>query len=349
MRTVRASRPPAVDEIIDRFFAERIARAEPLGASYATVWRRAAEAAAGGKRLRPYLVLLAHERLGGEDRTSALTTAAAFEVLHTALLLHDDVLDGDLVRRGRPNLAGRFAADAIDDGSAAAMATAWGAASALLAGDGLISGVHALIAGIEHPARPALHTLVDECLATTVAGEHADVGLALGVLPADELGILRMMEQKTACYSFAAPLQAGAMLADAESPTVPALGAIGAGLGMLYQMRDDVIGVFGAEGRTGKTVLGDLREGKRTLLVAYAQGSPQWRQVAHLFGQASLDTTDAERLRTALVTSGAVQRMEETIASHLARMLETIGQAPLPDALRDDLRRVAGDCVERDA
>ncbi|MFD5215913.1 polyprenyl synthetase family protein [Microbacterium sp. NPDC058345] len=349
MRAVRSTRPHAVDEVIDRYFAERIARAEQLGTSYADVWRTAADAANGGKRLRPQLLLLAHEHLGGQDPAAARAAAAAFEVLHTALLLHDDVLDGDLIRRGRPNLAGRFAADAVEDGRPVGTATGWGTASALLAGDVLISGVHALLSRIEHPARTALHALVDDCLAVTAAGEHADVGLALGVISADEPAILRMMEQKTACYSFAAPLQAGAMLAGAATQTLESLAGIGADLGLLYQMRDDVIGVFGAEDRSGKTVLGDLREGKRTLLVAFAEGSAEWRAVQHLFGRASLEESDAERLRTALVTSGAAERMQATVSAHRDRVRDAIADSELPGPLRDELTRIAAECAERDA
>lgn len=340
---------PDVEGALGRFFADRIARAERLGPGNAGVWRRAAEAAEGGKRLRPRLLLLAHEHLGGADTASAQAAAAAIEVLHTALLLHDDVLDGDLVRRGRPNLAGRFAAEAIDRGAPPAVATAWGSASAVLAGDLLISGVHALLSTIEHPARPALHALVDDTVAETAAGEHADVGLALGVLSADEEGILRMMRQKTACYSFSAPLSAGALLADADARAVEALGGIGSRLGVLYQLRDDLIGVFGSESRTGKSVLGDLREGKRTLLVAFAERSPHWQEVRHLFGRAPLDVADADRLRAALVASGAEERMRQTIAEHLADTIEAIRTAPLPASLRAELTAVAEHCAERDA
>ncbi|MFD5226792.1 polyprenyl synthetase family protein [Microbacterium sp. NPDC058342] len=349
MRVPETTIATDVDAVIGRFFAQRIERADARGARHGEIWRRAAEATNGGKRLRPRLLLLAHEALGGGDSRSAETAAAAFELLHTALLLHDDLLDGDLVRRGRPNLAGRFAASAVDEGVAPEAATAWGEASALLAGDVLLSGVHSLIAEIEHSARAALHALVDDCLAVTASGEHSDVGYALGVLRADEHEILRMMEQKTACYSFSAPLRAGALLAGADARTVSGLGGIGASLGLLYQMRDDVIGVFGAETRSGKTVIGDLREGKRTLLIAFAEHSAQWAQVRHLFGRTRLDLADAGRLRAALISSGAADRMQQTIAEQLDRVQREIDEAPLPDPLRGALRRIAVDCAGRDA
>ncbi|MEL5990493.1 polyprenyl synthetase family protein [Microbacterium phosphatis] len=338
-----------VDKVIEQYFAARISRAEALGLTAADLWRRAALSARGGKRLRPRLVLLTHDALGGADRASAAVVAAAFEVLHSALLLHDDVLDGDLLRRGRPNLAGEFAGEALERGVATANATAWGSASGLLAGDLLLSGVHTLIAGLDSPARAELNEIVDDALLLTAAGEHADIGFALGVMPSAAGDIRRMMEHKTAAYSFAAPLRAGAVLARADRATADALWRIGTGLGLLYQLRDDVLGVFGDEGRTGKSAMGDLREGKRTLLVAFADGEPEWREVEHLFGSRSLGPEDAHRLRGALVASGALRQVEDLIAAQVAQVDARIADAALPDALRQELRGIARMCAERDA
>lgn len=338
---------PRLDEIIDRFFAGRIARADEMGGRYGDLWRRAADATQGGKRLRPRLLLLTHEGLGGVEHDAALHAAAAFEVLHTALLMHDDVLDRDLVRRGQPNLAGRFAAAALDDGLDPHTATSWGEASALLAGDLLISGAHALVADVAHPAAAALHRVIDDALLLTAAGEHADVGYAKGVMHAEHDDILRMIEQKTAAYSFAAPLGVGALLAGATDQAVAALDRIGSRLGLLYQLRDDALGVFGLESSTGKSVIGDLREGKRTMLVAFAEGTPEWEAVRPLFGRAPLDAADADRLRAALIACGAVEHMQRIIDEVLRDVLHAIAIAPLPTGLRAELADIAERCAER--
>lgn len=338
---------PRLDDIIDGFFGDRIARADAMGGRYGELWRRAADATQGGKRLRPRLLLLAHERLGGAERESALHAAAAFEVLHTALLMHDDVLDRDLVRRGRPNLAGSFASAALDDGHDAHTAASWGEASALLAGDLLISAAHVLVSDVAHPVSTALHRVIDDALMLTAAGEHADVGYAKGVMRAEQSDILRMIEQKTAAYSFAAPLRVGALLAGAADHVVDALDGIGSRLGLLYQLRDDALGVFGAESSTGKSVVGDLREGKRTMLVAFAEGTAQWEAVRPLFGQAPLDAADADRLRAALLVCGAVERMQQAIDEVLCGVLHAIAVAPLPTGLRAELAHIAERCAER--
>lgn len=340
---------PEIERTIHEFFIERAARAQRLGGQYARLWREIEEATRGGKRIRPRMLLMTHEHLGGQDPRSAVLAGAAFEVLHTALLLHDDVLDGDLVRRGRPNLAGEFTTAALDAGHGARAARSWGAASGVLAGDLLISGAHALVSSMENPARAAVHGIIDDALMITAAGEHADVGYALRVMRADGHDILRMLEQKTAAYSFAAPLRAGAVLAGAPEETASALGRIGIALGVIYQLRDDMLGVFGDERRTGKSALGDLREGKRTLLVAFAESSPEWDEVMHLFGRAPLDAADADRMRSALVACGAAERVQLLIARRLDEVRAAIEAAPVPDALREALDLIAVRCAERDA
>ncbi|MGB4780333.1 polyprenyl synthetase family protein [Microbacterium sp.] len=339
----------SVDAVIEDYFADRVRRASSLGTHAVQLWRRAADSARGGKGLRPRLVLLAHDELGGCDRDGATVTAAAFEILHTALLLHDDVLDGDVVRRGRPNLIGEFVRDATNRGADPRRATAWGAASGLLAGDLLLSAVHTLLARIDGPARSELHDIVDDALLLTAVGEHADIGLALGILDARVPDIRRMTELKTASYSFAAPLRAGAALAGADRATQDALSEIGIQLGFLYQLRDDMLGVFGAEDRTGKSVRGDLREGKRTLLIAFAAPEPEWQEVAHLFGRRSLSAQEAGLLRAALVACGAARAVEDVITVHLAQLERTIASARLPDGLARALREIARLCAERGA
>lgn len=339
----------AVDAALCAFLTERVSQAHAVGPAYERLWELIREASVGGKRVRPRLLMLAHDALGGEAQTDAVTASVAFELLHTALLLHDDVLDGDLVRRGRPNLQGAFVADALDGGVAAAAAGAWGDAAGILAGDLLISAVHVMISEISAPVRPALHALVDECFFTTVAGELADVGLAIGTLPASIPAITRMMQDKTAAYSFAAPLRAGALLAGADPRVQEELAEIGAMLGIIYQLRDDILGVFGSPTTLGKSVDGDLREGKRSLLIAFAEGSEAWNEVQHLFGRRSLDAADADRLRDALIVSGARHHAEWQLSQLCEQAGTRITRSDLPATLRDELQLLARRCAERDS
>ena len=154
----------AVSEFLDDFFARRLERAAGHGADYVRLWGAARDGAAGGKRIRPGLVLAAHAAFAGSSTTESVRLASAFELLHTAFLVHDDVIDHDLVRRGAPNVAGRFALDGIDRGLPAERANDYGEASAILAGDLLIAGALRVVAELEAPpsVRAALLEIVDE-------------------------------------------------------------------------------------------------------------------------------------------------------------------------------------------
>ncbi len=338
----------AVAGFLDAFFAERISKAAAHGDDYRRLWSAARDAAAGGKRIRPALVLASYRAFAGTETPAAVHVAAAFELLHTAFLMHDDVIDHDLMRRGAPNVAGRFALEGVSRGLSRSRANEYGEASAILAGDLLISAAHRLVAETEVPsdARGALLGIVDDCVFLAAAGEHADVRSGAGAIPG-ERDILAMIENKTASYSFTAPLQAGAVLGGATSDAVSRLGEFGRHLGVAFQLRDDVLGVFGSTALTGKSVLGDLREGKETLLVAYARGHADWSSVASEFGRPDLDEPAAERLRAAIESSGARSRVERRIAERRDAALRAIATPLLPDVLRDELTATTRACVER--
>lgn len=337
----------AVDAFLDGWFTERIDRAASHGDDYVLLWQAARDGAAGGKRIRPALVLEAHAAFAGTRSPEAVRLASAFELLHTAFLMHDDVIDHDLVRRGAPNVAGRFAIEGLARGLSSARANELGEASAILAGDLLLSGAHRVVAGLDAPVevRELLLAILDECVFLAAAGEHADVRQAGGA--PGEGDILAMIDHKTASYSFSAPLQAGAVLGGAPTQAVLELGSIGRHLGVAFQLRDDVLGVFGSARATGKSVVGDLREGKETLLIAYAREHAGWAGVAADFGCAELDESGAARLRDAIEASGARARVERMIDGRCADAIAAIERAALPPALVAALTTTAHACVER--
>ncbi|MGH3703669.1 MAG: polyprenyl synthetase family protein [Agromyces sp.] len=337
----------AVAEFLDDFFARQLERAAMHGDDYVRLWVAARDGAAGGKRIRPELVLAAHAAFAGSNTAESVRLASAFELLHTAFLVHDDVIDHDLVRRGAPNVAGRFALDGVSRGLPTRRANDYGEASAILAGDLLIAGALRVVAELEapRPVRASLLGIVDECVFVAAAGEHADVRQA-GAAPG-ERDILAMIENKTASYSFSAPLQAGAVLGGASDAVVARLGEIGRHLGVAFQLRDDLLGVYGSPEATGKSVLSDLREGKETLLIAYARVHPDWIRAAEGFGNPELDDTGAARLRRVIESSGARARVERLIDARCAAAVSAIAAAELPHGLHDALTVTAGTCTER--
>ncbi|MEU6121510.1 family 2 encapsulin nanocompartment cargo protein polyprenyl transferase [Streptomyces sp. NPDC047123] len=221
-----------------------------------------------GKAIRPALVLTAARALGGEP-AMAVRAAAAVELTHNFTLLHDDVMDRDTTRRHRP--------------------TAWtvfGEADAILAGDALQALAQRLLAEDPHPGAPAAAARLAACVVELCAGQHADC--ALERRGPDEVTLdecLAMAEAKTgALLGCACAL--GAVYAGAGREEVEALDGFGREAGLAFQLIDDVIGIWGDPGRTGKPAGADLAVRKKSLPVvaALASGTPAAAELAELYG-----------------------------------------------------------------
>lgn len=328
------SAAPSPDAALREFFAAGRRRA--LDGHDSDLWNALERAAEGGKRFRPALLMGIHDALGGAERDAAAQVAAAIELLHTAFVVHDDVIDGDHTRRGRPNVSGSFARQARQAGVEARRAAHFGDAAAILAGDLALAGAVRAVAlcGASPAVVRRLLDLMDRALHVTAAGEFADVRLALDLAPATLDAVLRMEERKTAVYSFELPLQAGAVLAGADERAVDRLGELGRLLGLAFQLRDDVDGAFGDEAVTGKSSLSDLREGKCTPLVAHARTTPWWPLLAPQFRNAALDDDGAAYVRELLVASGSRRFIEDLArdVGHAAREV-AVDLALGPDVL----------------
>lgn len=312
------------------------------------LWSAFQRASAGGKRFRPALLLSTHRTLGGRRPEAAIQVAAAIELLHTAFVVQDDVIDGDQVRRGASSLPGEFTARARQQGAPADGARRYGEAAGILAGDlGMLGAVRA-IARCEAPAPvvEALLDLVETTIHGSVAGELADVRLQLDLArPAPMREVLAVAELKTALYSFQLPLHAAALLADAEEPVLRALDEIGVLFGIGFQLFDDLLGVFGDERRTGKSALGDLREGKRTAMLAHAATTEAWAQLHPLIGRPDLDAIGAADARALLTRCGSRAWTEELARWHLEGANDAAARHDLPPALIREIRSASDEVL----
>lgn len=325
-----------VDDLLHRTLETARAQAHPFGAEYELVWSEILRSVRGGKRFRSAIVLGAHDALGGERPDAAVQVAAAFELLHTAFLVHDDLIDRDTVRRGQPNLAATMRSASLTRGAADEPARRWADAAAVLAGDLALSRAHRLVAGVELPpaAREQLLDLMDATLLVSAGGELADTAYGLG-LHRPSLGeALLVCESKTAMYSFRAPLQAGAVLADAGAGVQLELDQVGRLLGRAFQLVDDLLGVFAPEDEIGKSNVSDLREGKHTALVLHARELPVWAEVAPDFGRPDLDQVAAERIRRALARSEAPGRVVDIVRHDLDEVARRTATDLLPGPAR---------------
>lgn len=331
-----------VTEVLDAFIDERIASA-PAATS---LWAEVRRASAGGKLIRPRLVLAVHRALGGEDLVAERRVAASLELLHTAFLIHDDVIDRDWTRRGRPTVAAAFRQAARSRGRRADTAEHYGTSAAIIAGDLAVAGAIDLAwSATPDPTRArTLARIIGDAVSATAAGELMDVELA-----AAERGhvdaVLAMYEAKTSVYSFCAPLQSGAVLAGAPHGVVAALGRAGMALGVAFQITDDLLGTFGDSTRTGKSVVSDAREGKQTVLAALLAAADPAAAAAFRRGAGRPRAGVAEAYRDAVERSGA-----RAAAAELARAKTEEAKAHLahtPAPVREALEVVLDDLRER--
>jgi len=325
--------PAPVDGALARFFADGARHGDTP--EHDELWDALSRAAEGGKRLRPALFHSVYLALGGRQGEVAARVGAALELLHTALVVHDDVIDGDDVRRGVPNVVGEFTARARERGHEDDKAARYGQTAAILAGDLALAGAVRTLAlcGATPAAVARMLDLLDRALHLSAAGELADVRLSLDG-DGDLATVVSMEHQKTAVYSFELPVQLAAALAGAEADHEAALTRYARLVGVVYQIRDDLDGMFGDENVTGKSAVSDLREGKCTTLVAYARTTSAWPQIAPVLAAGTADEADAARVRTLLEECGARAYVEDLAVDFTRQARESVAhlpQAPLLD------------------
>lgn len=314
-----SSRLDAVQATLDDHVIAATAELPHAGPHYRDLWQTLGNQLSGGKNLRPSLTLAAYAGLGGEDDEAILPVAAAMEMLHLAMLVHDDVLDHDEVRRGRPNVAGARRAELAQSPLDPHQVDDHVMAAALLGGDLALSSAYDLISRAPLPAhhRLACLDLVTRAIRTTIAGELLDMYGDL-IEPADANSLL-VAELKTATYSCVVPLRAGAQLAGADPTMVSHMERLGASLGLSFQLVDDDLGVFGDPKVTGKSVLSDLRAGKRTELMrlGFHNADEAGRDLLRAsMGNPDLDEDGAAAVRQVLVDSGARARALKVARQH---------------------------------
>jgi geranylgeranyl diphosphate synthase type II len=346
-----------IEAALRRRFSAHASAAEKYGAEFTELWVAAAEHALGGKLIRPRLLVdlaqaLSPEPLSAEAGRSAIDVAAELELLHFAFLLHDDVIDGDLIRRSGPNMIGALVA--ARPHAAPASALHWARSSAILLGDLLLTSAVLGFARVDVPphARERLLSLLEQTILETVAGEHADVALSDGIITPDLRTILSTSAYKTATYSFVLPLRAAAVLAGSSSVAEERLTTIGRHLGLAYQLQDDLLSVFGDPDAHGKDPFSDLREGKETAIISYARMTSHWEEIEQHFGRPDLSGADGSRARDGLRECGAEGFVRGLVREHLDAASTVLRDAEyegaLPTAAGRTIRTLASRVEGRD-
>jgi geranylgeranyl diphosphate synthase type I len=281
---------------------------------------------AGGKRLRPAFCHWAFVGAGGDpDASVVVDVGAALELLHTFALVHDDVMDGSNFRRGQPAVHRRFMANHSSAGWRGEDRR-FGEGAAILVGDFAFVYADMLFASAPEVARPVF----DELRLELCVGQYLDlVGTAAGTN--ERARADRIERYKSGKYTVERPLHLGAALAGRLDELAEPLSAIGLPLGAAFQLRDDILGVFGDASVTGKPVGDDLREGKLTPLVAMAAVRATGSDAALLdrLGAPDLSGEEIVALQGLLVECGARDEVEGTIERLVDEALGALARSPL--------------------
>ena len=298
----------------------------------------------GGKRMRPAFCYWGWRGAGGGDQDAAVAAAASLELLQACALIHDDVMDGSDTRRGQPAMHRRFAAlhrgeDWHGDPEA------FGVSAAVLLGDLCLIWADEMLntSGLAADALLRAQPVYDEMRVELMAGQYLDLlEQALGGGTVESA--LRVARYKSAKYTIEKPLHMGAALAGAPAEVFEGYSGYGLPLGEAFQLRDDVLGVFGDPSQTGKPAGDDLREGKRTALVAMALAKASPAQAAlvrrHL-GDPHLAERGVEDLREILRDTGALARVETLIAELMDDALAALEALPVEAEARTVLAELA--------
>ncbi len=313
---------------------------------------------AGGKRLRPAFCYWGWRGAGAPDGDAIINAAASLELLHACALIHDDVMDGSATRRGRPAVHRQFA-DIHRSSGWSGSADTFGSSAAILLGDLCLVWADQMFGASDLPAAAARAAapVYAQMRVELMAGQYLDVLAAVlgNTSPADATDrALRVARYKTAKYTVERPLHLGGVLAGGSGDLLEAYSAYGLPLGEAFQLRDDVLGVYGDPAVTGKPAGDDLREGKRTALVTVALERATPADAAELqrhLGDLELDPAGVERCREVIRTSGALQEVERLIALRGGEareaLLVAIKSGVVDDAAGDALDALAAAALDR--
>lgn len=350
-----AERPDIAREL-GRLLAERAGAFARAGRHGPDAARRLAGFAARGKMVRGGLLVLGWRMFaaanGAAPRSVALRAAAALELLHSALLVHDDIMDGDRLRRGEPTVHARYEEEARRAGAADPGSV--GRALGISAGDLAIFAALAEIAAldVEPGLGIALARRFARELALVGAGQLEDVALGADRRWPSRAAVLAVCTYKTARYTFSLPLACGALLAGAPPAAVARLERFGEILGTVFQLLDDDLGMFGSEAETGKPVGADIREGKKTLLareILRRAGPAERRRLEPLFGKRSLSRRDVEAVREAAERLGARQAVLDAAARMAKQAERLVAGLRVGPEHRRTLREICAASVRRRA
>jgi geranylgeranyl diphosphate synthase type I len=294
-----------------------------------------------------------------DDVEAVLALALSLEVFHAAALVHDDIMDNSDTRRGKPAAHRAFENFHSTRGFSGNPAH-FGRSTALLVGDLLLAWSDDLLttalSGVASEVAQATRVEFTKMRQEVTVGQYLDIHEEAAWIHTEESErldrALTVVTYKSAKYSMEAPLLIGASLAGAQDSHRKALQKFGLPLGIAFQLRDDLLGVFGDSEVTGKPSGDDLREGKRTVLIALGEAempAPAKRVFNEMLGDRTLTHEQISVMQNTLTDTGAVERLEAMITRYVAEALEALDTADLSSGATQELTRLAEAVTQRQA
>lgn len=342
-----------VDPYLQKYFAKKIGEAGKIDIIAEETVRLIMDyTMAGGKRIRPAFLYFGYLASGGKKGKKILETSICVELLHSFLLIHDDIIDRDATRHGVATMHERFKAI----GARYKLTHDYdhfGNSMAMLAGDMSAAMACETVFGSSFSPAIIVKALnkLQEIVFITVPGEMMDVIMQYAE-EATEEEILKMYECKTARYTFEGPLQLGCILAGGDKKMLKHLSDYALPLGKAFQIQDDILGIFGDEKKIGKPVGSDIIEGKQTLLVirALESGSAGQKSILNKYlKKKTLTQKEIDEFRAVIVETGALEYAQKLAADFILTSMRAIKKADIKNAeARDFLLGIADYMLNRE-
>jgi geranylgeranyl diphosphate synthase, type I len=341
-----------IDDLDEFLLAKRndMAGLKPRGTD---VLSQLAEFTRRGKMLRGGLVLLGSKMAGGRISRAAVRAGTAFELIQSGLLIHDDIMDRDARRRGAPSIHERYALLAEIPGTPEA--AHFGTSMAICAGEISIFLAFEALAGIPGPGKntAAVQKLFASEFGLVGLGQMRDIQAGTSSRPLEESDVLDIYRYKTARYSFSLPLAAGWMLAGGRGSVLPKLLSLGEDLGLVFQIKDDELGLFGSEKTLGKPIGSDIRQGKKTLfqvcLFDRASAGPDLDRLSAVFGRRNASKKDIDFVRDLAVRLGVREDVGRVMERFGKRAAEAIRNLPIAGTSRAILQALLSFSLTRES
>ena len=341
----------AVDAELEQFTRLRAAEISGIDIHLAPVASVLAEYILdGGKRFRPIFAYLGYLGSGGTPSNEIVRACAALELVHVCALIHDDVMDGSDARRNKPALHKKFEELHRSSGYAGDPEK-FGVAAAILLGDlALVWSDQLLLeSGITNPQFNSASSIFHQMRAELMAGQYLDV-LEGALGKSDRSRSLKIARYKSGRYSIERPLIFGATLAGATDTLKDSYSKYGLPLGEAFQLRDDILGVFGETEITGKPSGDDIREGKRTVLMALVTEMVKTDELARVeaaLGDSTISEAELADIQKIIIQSGALSKCEDLIASLLEEALLALNNPDIDSRVVELLRDMGQSATKR--